>query len=248
MATGPSNSNNPYLQGLLDISQAITAHGYLDDILGLIVRVTAKVAGMEICSLWLVDENDTPAKIHLKATQATNTDYFQDRALDIHEGVVGYVLREKRMLVIPDVLKEPRFKEKEMARKLGLVAMAGVPLMVRDKKAIGVLNCFTTRSHKFSTDELNWITTVANQAAMAILNTELSLTTQLMKEELETRKVIERAKDILVRRRKLTGEQAYQWLRKRSMDSRKPMRDVAEAILLSEDLGYYSSIPHALKR
>ena len=63
-----------------------------------------------------------------------------------------------------------------------------------------------------------------------------------------TRKVIERAKDILVRRRKLTGEQAYQWLRKRSMDSRKPMRDVAEAILLSEDLGYYSSIPHALKR
>ena len=102
MATGPSNSNNPYLQGLLDISRAITAHGYLDDILGLIVRVTAKVSGMEICSLWLIDENDTPAKLRLKATQATNTDYVQDRTLDTIQAEIttNYFVEVPRILTM----------------------------------------------------------------------------------------------------------------------------------------------------
>ncbi|NCC94627.1 MAG: ANTAR domain-containing protein, partial [Opitutae bacterium] len=68
----------------------------------------------------------------------------------------------------------------------------------------------------------------------------------LIQEELETRKRVERAKEILMRQRSMSGDEAYRWIQKRSMDSRKSMREVAEAVLLSEDLGYYSSIPHAL--
>jgi AmiR/NasT family two-component response regulator len=34
----------------------------------------------------------------------------------------------------------------------------------------------------------------------------------------------------------MTGEQAYRWIQKRSMDSRKSMREVAEAVLLSEEI------------
>jgi len=137
---------------------------------------------------------------------------------------------------VDDVLKEPRFKEKEMAKKLGLVSMVSVPLKVQDEKVIGVLNCFTAKSHMFSETEVNLITTVANQAAVAILNTELMVNTKVIQEELETRKLVERAKETLMQRRNKTGEDAYQWMRKRSMDTRKPIRLVAEAILLSEDL------------
>ena len=88
----------------------------------------------------------------------------------------------------------------------------------------------------------------ARQAALAIMNTELMLKAQVIQEELESRKLIEKAKEILVRRRGLDVNSAFRWIQKRSMDSRKSMRAVAEAILLSEDLGYYSSIPHALKK
>ena len=80
------------------------------------------------------------------------------------------------------------------------------------------------------------ITTVANQAAAAILNTELMVKTKVIQEELETRKLVERAKEILMKKRNKTGEEAYRWLQKRSMDSRKPIRHIAEAILLSEEL------------
>lgn len=229
-------THEKYIKALMDISRVITSDLYLEDILKLIVMVTAKVTGVEICSLWLIDESVTPKKIRLKATQAIDPDYVKDRSLNLDEGVVGFVVTNKRPFIIKDVLKEPRFKEKEMAKKLGLVSMVGVPLQVKHEKVIGTLNCFTAKPHDFSETEVNLITAVANQAAAAIINTELMVKTKVIQEELETRKLVERAKEILMRRRKMDGNDAFQWIQKRSMDSRKSMRHVAEAILLSEEL------------
>ncbi|MBC8459919.1 MAG: GAF and ANTAR domain-containing protein [Deltaproteobacteria bacterium] len=220
----------------MNISQAISSELYLEDILKLIVMVTAKVTGVDICSLWLIDESESPKKIRLKATQTIEPEYLKDRSLSMNEGVVGFVATHNQPLIIEDVLKEPRFKEKEMARRLGLVSMASVPLQVKEGKVIGVLNCFTAEPHEFSEPEVNLITTVANQAAVAILNTELMVKTKVIQEELETRKLVERAKEILMRRRNLKGDEAYRWIQKRSMDSRKSIRHVAEAILLSDEI------------
>ena len=226
-----------YIKALSDISSAITSDLYLEDILKLIVMVTAKVTGLEICSLWLVDETITPKKIRLKATQAIDPEYVKDRALNESEGVVGHVFSTNQLLIVKDVLKEQRFKEKEMAKKLGLVSMLGIPLRVRNDKVIGVLNCFSSQPHDFTETEINLITAVANQAAVAIYNTELIVKSKVIQEELETRKLVEKAKDVLMNRRKMAGDEAFRWIQKRSMDSRKSMRNVAEAILLSEEIG-----------
>jgi len=234
----PTESYEKYIKGLMDISRAITSDLYLEDILKLIVMVTANVTGVEICSLWLIDDPDDDKTIRLKATQAIDTEYVKDRALTMDEGVVGHVATHNTPLIIEDVLKDPRFKEKEMARKLGLIAMVGVPLQVSDGKVIGVLNCFTSVPHKFSQTEVNLITAVANQAAVAILNTELMVKTKVIQEELETRKLLERAKEIIIRRKKLKSDEAFRWIQKRSMDTRKSMRNIAEALLLSEELDH----------
>ncbi len=225
-----------YIKALTDISRAITSEQYLEDILKLIVMVTARVTGVEICSLWLIDDSTDPRVIRLKATQAIDPDYVKDRSLRMEEGVVGYVATHNEPLIVRDVLEEPRFKEKEMARKLRLVSMLGVPLQVKDKGVIGVLNCFTSEPHEFSDTEVNLVTAVANQAAVAILNTELMVKTSVIQEELETRKLVERAKEVLMRRRNMSGAQAYRWLQKRSMDSRKSIRHVAEAVLISDEI------------
>lgn len=225
-----------YLKALTNISNAITSDLYLEDLLKLIVMVTAKVMGVEVCSLWLVQSEGGKKTIRLKATQAIDPEYVKDRVLNLDEGVVGHVVSENRPLILMDIFKEPSFKEKEMAKKMGLASMLGVPLQVRDKDVIGVLNCFTAEPHEFSEAEVNLITAVANQAAVAIMNTELMVKTKVIQEELETRKQVERAKEILMRRRNMTGPQAFRWIQKRSMDSRKTIRNVAEAILLSEEL------------
>jgi len=229
-------TQDKYIKALMDISRAITSDLYLEDLLKLIVMVTARVTGVEICSLWLIDERVNPAIIRLKASQTIDPEYMKDRSLNMDEGVVGFVATHKRPLIVENVLDEPRFKEKEMAKKVGLVSMVSVPLQVKDEKVIGVLNCFTASRHKFSETEVNLIITVANQAAVAILNTELMVKTKVVQEELETRKLVDRAKDVLMNRRNKTGEEAYRWIRKRSMDTRKSMRCVAEAIILSEEL------------
>jgi len=236
MKKAASEIQNKYIKALMDISRTITSDLYLEDILKLILMVTAKVTGVEICSLWLIDESVSPKIIRLKASQTIDPDYMKDRSLSMDEGVVGYVATQRSPLIIDNVLDEPRFKEKEMAKRLGLVSMLSVPLEVKDKEVIGVLNCFTAQPHTFSETEVNLIRTVANQSAIAILNTELMVKTRVIQEELETRKLVERAKEVLMKRRNKTGEEAYQWIRKKSMDMRKPIRLVAEAVLLSEEL------------
>jgi two-component system, response regulator PdtaR len=61
----------------------------------------------------------------------------------------------------------------------------------------------------------------------------LQVENSTLKENLEARKLIERAKGLLMERRKLTEEQAYTLIKKTSMNMRKPMADVAQAIILA---------------
>lgn len=225
-----------YIQALTDISRAITSDLFIEDLLKLIVMVTAKVTGVEICSLWIINEDEKPPKIRLKTTQSISPEYIKDRALDLDEGVVGWVVTHKTPLILKDVLESERFKEKEMAKKLGLVSMVGIPLITQEEKVIGVLNCFTAKYHEFSQTEVNLLRAVANQSAIAIVNTELMVKTKVIQEELEARKKIEQAKEILMVTRKLNGDEAYGWIRKRSMDSRKSIREVAEAVILSNEI------------
>jgi signal transduction protein with GAF and PtsI domain len=222
------------IEALSEISQAISSDRYLDDILKLIVTVTANVMDSKICSLWILDEKDKVLKI--RATQTMSEEYLKERSLKLGEGVVGYVAQQNRPLAITDVLKEPRYKEKELAKKEGLVSMLSVPLAVKDK-VIGVINCYISYPHKFTPTERQVLTTVANQAAVCIENTELMVKTKVIQEELETRKLVERAKGILMRHHGLGEEEAFKRIRKASMDSRKTMREIAEAILLTEKMG-----------
>jgi AmiR/NasT family two-component response regulator len=57
-----------------------------------------------------------------------------------------------------------------------------------------------------------------------------------LKEALETRKVVEQAKGVLMETHGLRESEAFHRIRKASMDNRKSMREIAEAILLTHQL------------
>jgi GAF domain-containing protein len=181
----------------------------------------------------LVDEKTN--QLVIKATQSMSEEYNQKLPLKTGEGVAGRVVKENKPAVIKDVLKEKEYKHKDIAKKEGLCSLLCVPLSVRGK-VIGVINCYTSKPHDFTETEVNILTTVANEAAVAIENTELLVKSRVIQEELETRKRVERAKGILMRDEGLTEEQAYLKMRKYSMDNRKTMREVAEAIILAADM------------
>jgi two-component system, response regulator PdtaR len=57
-----------------------------------------------------------------------------------------------------------------------------------------------------------------------------------LKQTLEARKMIERAKGVLMKNRSLSEAEAFSLIQKKSMDLRKPMADIAQAILLAEEV------------
>jgi len=103
-------------------------------------------------------------------------------------------------------------------------------------KAIGSIVIYTQESRVFTDEEVGFVTVVAGQAAIAIQNARLVSETLDMKRTLEARKVIERAKGILQFRHQITEEEAYLRLRNESRRLRRSMRELAEALILAEDL------------
>jgi two-component system, response regulator PdtaR len=61
---------------------------------------------------------------------------------------------------------------------------------------------------------------------------------ETLKRTLETRKLVERAKGILMTRLGLSEPEAFRRIQKTAMDTRKPMAEVAQALLLTEELGH----------
>jgi signal transduction protein with GAF and PtsI domain len=222
-----------YLKTLNKISRAITSDLYLEDILKLIVTLTANVMGAKICNVWLFDEKNQ--EFNIKATQAMSKEYLKKRTIKLSEGIVGLAARERRPIIIPDVISDKRYKEKNLAIKEGLISMASLPMMVKDK-VIGVLNIYTTNPYNFTKADINLLSTVANQAAVAIEKTELIVKTKIIQEELDTRKKIERAKGILMEERNINENEAFVLIRKSSMDKRISMKEIAEAIILSDEI------------
>jgi signal transduction protein with GAF and PtsI domain len=229
----PRTSYKEYLETLTKISKAITSDQYLGDILKLIVTLTANVMKVKICALWLLDEKT--GELTIRATQSMSKDYLKHRALKIGEGIVGQVVHDKKPIVILDVQKSERFKEKELAKNEGLVSMLSVPMMVK-KKVVGVINCYSTQEYEFTESDIDLLSAVANQAAVAIENTELMVKTKVIQEELETRKKVEKAKGVLMKARGMSEEDAFKLIRKSSMDRRVSMKEIAEAIIIAHEI------------
>ena len=170
MKTRKRNPDEKEINALLEISKAIASGLYLEDVLRLIVTVTANLMDSKICSLWILDEKDH--RLKLKATQSISDEYLKERSLAIGEGVVGHVALRNQPMAIFDVLKDPLYKEKDLAGREGLVSMLSVPMCIKNR-VIGVINCYTSSPHTFSKTEEEMLTTVANQAAICIENSGL---------------------------------------------------------------------------
>jgi response regulator NasT len=65
---------------------------------------------------------------------------------------------------------------------------------------------------------------------------EIESQVKTLEDQLATRKVVEKAKGMLMEKYKLTEQEAFRRIQKLSMNNRKSMREVAEAILLAEEL------------
>jgi len=223
-----------HIETLSKVSEAVTSSLYLEDILKLIVTLTAEVMHSKICSLMLIDEKK--GTLDVKATQSMSEAYNKKPSLKMGEGIAGKVVMTGKHIIVRDVKKDPQYRNLSIAKKEKLCSLLCIPLKVKDK-VIGALNLYTSRPHKFTKSEISLLAAVANQAAIVIENAHLMVRTKVIQEELASRKLTERAKGILMKTHGLSEDMAFRRIQKLAMDTRRTMREIAEAIILAQNVG-----------
>ncbi len=218
------------LETLSQVSTTITSTHYLAEMLQLIVTITARTMGSAICSIMLADEEH--GELQIAATQSLSDAYRKKPALKIGESVSGRVVQERQPITVLDVTTDSSYVYPDLAREEGLCSLLSVPMLCKGR-AIGVINSYTSEAHVFLPDEIGLLEAIANQAAVAIENTRLVQETAQMHEALELRKLVEKAKGILMRERRLTEEEAFRVLQRQSMNDRRPMKQIAEAVIVT---------------
>ncbi len=215
---------------LSQVTETVTSNRLIDDILQLIVTMTAQMMSSKICSIMLLDQ--PTGELRIAATQSLSDLYRLKPRLKVGQSISGRAVQERRPIIVPDVTREPDYMYPDIARKEGLCSLLSVPMLVRDK-AVGVINSYTSVPHAFTAEEVKLMQAIANQSAIAIEHTTLLEKSFEMQEALAVRKLVEQAKGYLMRAKKLSEEEAFRLIQRQSMDMRKSMREIAEAILLA---------------
>jgi uroporphyrinogen-III synthase len=231
----------PQVTLLHKISNIVSSDRSLDEMLGEIIGLTVQVTDCDACLVYLVEK--VTGDIVLCASQVPHAGDLGNLRLAAGEGVTGWVAEHKSVVALDSNASfDARFKRFPALVEDTYEAFLSVPL-VSAGEMVGVINVHHKEPHAHSAGEIGLVTFIGEQMGGAVSramledeNKRLLEETQEMKRQLETRKLVERAKGILQYKYKITEEEAYLRLRNESRRLRRPMKDLAEAIILAEDL------------
>ena len=231
----------PQVALLHRISGIVSSERTLDEMLGEVVGLTLQVTGCDACLVYLIDKETS--EIVLRASQLPHAAELGTLRMAMGEGVTGWVAEHKSVVALASQASaDARFKRFGALVEDTYEAFLSVPL-VSGGEVIGVINVHHRDAHDHTPEEVALVTFVGEQMGNAVArakleeeNARLQEETLVMKRELETRKLVERAKGILQRNHGLTEEEAYLRLRGESRRMRRPMKELAEAIILAEEL------------
>lgn len=221
------------LEVLYQISRALVGKQDLDAILQQVVGMTAELVGSKICSLMLISGKKD--ELVIKATQSLSTAYRDKPPIKVGQSISGKVVEKKHAMQVADVTQHPAYSYPEIARQEGLKSLLSVPLLLSDK-IIGVLNCYTEEEKVFNKEEIQLVQTIANQAAIVIEHVRVVYEEAEARLALETKKAIDGAKRVLMKRHKMSEEAAHRFIQKASMDKNKPQKEISDAVILSAEL------------
>lgn len=233
----PQNQNSnakEWIRVLSAISTDITTTLDLNEVLNHVIRLVRKTFKADACLLYLVDH--AKKEVWLRASQNKSSAKFIGNVhFPLGKGITGWVAEHQDIVALNEkAYDDKRFVSVNALPEDTFEAFLSVPILFH-RRLIGVMNVQYRKPHPFSEDEVGLGHLIGQHIAGAIRNAELVEETQTLQEALETRKVVDKAKALLIRRG-MTEDAAHRLIRQKSMDSRKSLREIAEAILLLAEL------------
>lgn len=213
------------------ISRIAAADGFhqaLDRVLDFAVEVVK----CDSCFVYVLEEND----LVLRASKNPHQELLDRLKLRLGQGITGWVAEHREpVAVFREAYKDPRFKYFNELPEDKYEAFLSVPLTARGR-LVGVMNLQHREPHVYSPRDIRLLSTIGFLAGAEIEMARLETENSDLSQQLETRKLVERAKGILQRELGLTEEQAYLSIQRQSRQKRKTMKEIAEAIVLSEEV------------
>lgn len=217
---------------LRQISETISYSLNLEEILSSIIEVVSGYIRSDSCFIYLVDKNN----IVLKASQNPHKAALGKIAMKVGEGLTGWAVQHKKEIVLnAKAYEDKRFKFFNMLPEDRFEAFVSLPIVFKDK-IVGVINVQHTKKMEYEKDKVAFLKIIAKQVGGAIENARLVSETDFLKEALETRKIVEKAKGLLMKELSISEDEAYRIMHKKSMDKRKSIKEIGEAIILSEEI------------
>src|SRR6266571_3935829 len=202
------------------VSSDMSLRKMLDELIALVAGVTA----CDACLVYLLDSSS--AEIVLCASQLPHAGEIGNIRMKIGEGVTGWVAKHQSVVALSSrASKDPRFKSFPSLPEDTYEAFLSVPL-ISSGQMIGVINVHHLQSRTHVPEEVALLSYVAEQMGGAIAKARLAARSQAAVKKVELLAVVGHT----------IASEAYLDMRGESRRLRRPMRDLAEAIVLAEEL------------
>jgi uroporphyrinogen-III synthase len=214
------------------IGSRLAASDPLHEVLDQVVEFVSEVIKPDSCFIYVLENNE----LVLRASKNPHPDVVDRLTLRVGQGITGWVAKHRKPVAVSrNAFQDPRFQEFSELPEDRFEAFLSVPIISRGR-LVGVFNLQHRLPHMHTRKEVQLVSTigflVGSEIELARLESEVSQ----LSDQLETRKLVERAKGILQRELGLDEENAYLTLQRQSRQRRMTMKEVAEAIVLSDDV------------
>lgn len=231
----PAQPASPTLTGLdflHEIGSRMASSDPLHVVLNRIVDFACSLINCDSCFVYVLEDD----QLVLRASKNPHSDVIDHLGIWLGQGITGWVGWHREPVAIPaKALQDPRFKRFKNLPEDTFEAFLSVPILCRGK-LVGVINLQHRKPYYHTENEVRLLSSVGYLVGAELERARLETENMQLSDRLESRKQIERAKGVLQRDFGLDEESAYRAMQRESRQRRKSMREIAEAILLNEDL------------
>ena len=213
------------------VSRMATADG-LHQALERVLELAVEVFKCDSSFIYELEGDD----LLLRASKNPHQELLDRLKLRVGQGITGWVAEHREPVAVAEgAFKDPRFLRFNELPEDRYEAFLSVPLLSRGR-LVGVMNLQHREPHVYSPRDIRLLSTIGFFAGAEMVLARLENQNSDLSQQLQTRKLVERAKGILQRELGLTEEQAYLNIQRQSRQKRKTMKEIAEAIVLSEEI------------
>lgn len=217
---------------LHELGVRLTAAGEFHDVLERVVEFATALVKCDSCLIYVLEGED----LVLRASKNAHPEVTGRLKLRVEQDVTGWVAKHREPVAITErAAQDPRFQFFHELPADSYEAFLAVPLMCRGR-LVGAINLQHRLPHCYKKKEIRLISAIGILVGAEIELARMEQVNSQLADQLQTRKVVERAKGILQRELGLSEEQAYLALQRQSRQKRKPMREISEAVILSEEV------------